>query len=77
MSLLLRQPDPTQQVGITRVGTETVEARVKFDCVNVTASGKGLLQSYERGALLAERSVIHSRTVGVVYRFARLGQIFS
>jgi hypothetical protein len=43
----------------------------------VTASGKGLLQSYERGALLAERSVIHSRTVGVVYRFARLGQIFS
>ena len=56
----LRQPDPAQQVGVARVGAETIQFRVKFDFIDVTASSKCLLQSRECSILLAKHGVTYS-----------------
>src|ERR1700730_2807793 len=69
----LRQPDAPQQVGVARVGTEIAERRVKFDVINTIASSRPLLQSRERGILLAEHGVITGRVEVVPFGFVILG----
>ena len=72
----LWQPDPAQQVGVTWIGADIVERRVKFEGVDMIACGSSLLQSRERSILLAEHGVARGRAVMVACGFANLG-IFS